>query len=117
MLTAAMGRQHGRSHLLCSSLSRSHEPQHQREAISIPSPIPLHLPFPFLVSSANEGEPPMLVSSRFSLKIFLGSVTYHVQKCQQRWGEPRGTVKGDISEDHPPAARGSRHPAQACLVA
>lgn len=43
----------------------SHKPQHQRSAISIPSPIPLHLPFPFLVSSANEREPQMLVSSLF----------------------------------------------------
>lgn len=116
MLTATVGRQHRRSHLLCSP-SPSHEPQHQREAISIPSPIPLHLPFPFLVSSANEGEPPMLVSSLFSLKIFLGSVTYHVQKCQQRWREPRGTVKGNISEDHLPATCGSGHPAQARLAA
>lgn len=104
------------SHALFFSLP-SHKPQHQRLAISIPSPIPLHLPFPFLVSSANEREPQMLVSSLFSLKIFLYSVTHHPPKCQQRWVEPGGTVKGNISENHHPTPCGRGHLAHMRLTA
>lgn len=52
----------------------------------------------------------MLVSSLSSLRIFLDSVACHLRRCQQRWGEPRGTIKVKVSENHNPTTSGRSHP-------
>lgn len=69
----------------CSHTNHSH----QRFAISIPFSLPLHLPFPSFFFSSNGEEPQVFL---FFLKDVLDSVTDHLQKCQMRRGEPRGTT-------------------------